>query len=110
MKRSKQAKRAVFLAAAEIQALRFKNGSKRPEDTEHRSNAWSCLNIKEVCGIYGRDYGFNEEDCDKAEEFYREYFEPKVIPYGCGGGWWPVEDHNEERILALLLCAEMLRR
>lgn len=34
------------------------------------------------------------------------YFEPEYHHYSY---WWPIAGHREERILALLLCAEMTR-
>jgi hypothetical protein len=107
MKNSDRPKRSVFLEAAKLQAQRNKDGD-LPVDGDTRSNRWACLNIEKVCGEWGHGVkGLNSDDSVNAKEFFADHFEPR---YHLRSNWWPDENHNEERILALLLCAEMLRR
>ena len=99
-------RRAVFLLAAEMvfNASIFspepKYGSVRWE------NAYSCNCLSQACGTIR---------WDKYQPEVKMYFRlMKPDEYVTGSTWWPpLPDGSwdyESRILALLLCAEMLRR
>jgi hypothetical protein len=97
----KKAKRSNFLLAAEGVFIHHKVPSLRVlQITENRhaeTSLWCCNMLGNMdCECYSPE-----------REMFNEYFNPgfKVT----SGGWW--ECHEcEPRMLALLLCAEMLRR
>lgn len=106
-----RARRSVFLLAAEKQfyAMRL-----APQTAEACSD-YACDNIGYAVGKI--DMGKEEYVKESPEkDFFREKFKPELRPDILNGffAWWPLLpdggwDH-ESRILALLLCAEMLRR
>ena len=100
--KSKKPSRAVFLLAAEYQFDNYANGD------NSFSSKFSCDNLNEA--VVEITDGFW---ADSAEiEMYKNLFEQTYDEYDLA--WWlPLPNGNwdhESRILALLLCAEMLRR
>jgi hypothetical protein len=100
MARKSRPLRSVFLVAAEKQYR-----SKIEDGCSWDHTAYSCDNINYAANEIGKPWHHNEETA-----MYRKYFEPREYHFA----WWPELrngkwDH-ESRILALLLCAEMLRR
>lgn len=92
--------RSVFLDAAQRQfdSYRRYRGNSNSE--------YSCHNITYArLSLSLKRYSVSEL------MMYQKYFEPKGKEYQ---GWWPLLKNgkwdNESRILALLLCAEILRR
>jgi hypothetical protein len=88
----KGAKRSIFLAAAEAV---FNAHNKGKTD----SDLWCCNALDR-----GRSLG----DSSKEVGMFRYYFDPG-FEVEISGGWWEI-DECEPRVIALLLCAEMLRR
>lgn len=96
--------RAVFLLAAEIQLANMQGADSN--DTSH----YACDNIGHARIKMGMGHHF----CGTIDhEFFADRFKPEKREGGWFG-WWedlPYGRHDHEsRILALLLCAEMLRR
>ena len=96
----KKAKRSNFLIAAEMIHLGHTRGEFEKITVGER-NMWCskwCCNV--LCMLAAC--------CDSTEqEMFKDYFYPGFNDGG--GGWWHRDD-CESRVLALLLCAEMLRR
>lgn len=101
--------RSVFLRAAEYQHDRmdaYINGTFSPYSRFACDNInWASKQIRELALC---------EYCTTEVEYFRRRF--YMGPYGCSqlGAWWDLRNDGawdyESRILALLLCAEMLRR
>lgn len=97
-------KRSVFLIAAERQFA-----AKEKAAFYEGITKYSCDNIS--FDPVRRNYGYNRIEM----KMYAKFFEPEEYEDGISDyAWWPklkngAWDH-ESRILALLLCAEMLRR
>lgn len=93
----KKAKRSNFLFAAEMvhHAHEFDEWDKITdgERTVYCSK-WCCNALKSL-------------HADHELDLFAAYFFPGEIQFG--GGWWD-SNECEARLLALLLCAEMLRR
>lgn len=106
MKSSKNPLRSNFMLAAEMM---FCHGAK--VDFDAIPSAWPsrycCDNINKVGEENGRPYNTSPEFF-----FFEKIFKKDAAP-DCWGGWWPDAENgqvDEPRVLALLLCAEMLRR
>lgn len=101
--------RSVFLLAAELQH------AKMEDNADNICSYWnpgyllcasdySCDNVSEAAKTIRGTY----DGIDR--EYYTRYFKPELNYYMA---WWPLKNgkwDHESRILALLLCAEMLRR
>jgi len=70
---------------------------------------FACINIRHALSEAGIEQVIHLEEY---EEYFARYFKPDKIEET--SAWWPKlandERDYESRILALLLCAEMLRR
>lgn len=99
---SKRALRSIFLQAAELQH----------PDSEHGS-VFSCWNLQKAwMGHHNKTWANNIQEYHQSKEYqmYWKYMHPGTDV----SIWWPrtrkSEWDFESRMLALLLCAEMLRR
>lgn len=93
----KKAKRSNFLFAAEM----VQHG--------HEVNQWDEITFDERT-VYCSKWccnALNNLDAAYELDLFKAYFFPGEIQFG--GGWWD-RSECEARLLALLLCAEMLRR
>jgi hypothetical protein len=96
----KKAKRSNFLLAAEMVFLGHTVYDFAEIEVNGRTlqcQLWCCINLESVAGTY------YSSDMD----LFKECFDPGVR--AVSGGWWQRRE-CEARVLALLLCAEMLRR
>ena len=97
--RHKKSKRSTFLLAAEGVFIGYEILGQVgfTESGDIVSSRWCCNMLKNLGCMY-----YSPE-----QEMFSAYFDPgfKVT----GGGWWEMAE-CEPRILALLMCAEMLRR
>ena len=94
----KKAKRSNFLIAAELvqHGQEVNQWDKIEVGARHLScSKWCCNALDNLDAAYELD-------------LFKAYFDPGVKE-GFGGGWWDMRE-CEARLLALLLCAEMLRR
>lgn len=98
----KKAKRSNFLILAEMVHVAHAEGPFASMDVNDRNvycSRWCCNSMASLLG--------NREQSAE-QRVLKDYFDPKE-PVFAGGGWWASDD-CESRIVALLLCAEMLRR
>jgi len=94
--------RSVFLRAAKLQ---FKSMDEYKRLGYSHESRFACDNISDVAGHWS----------DAESNMFYSYFGTNKRTYGTLGlAWWPRKKNkewdHESRILALLLCAEMLRR
>lgn len=95
-------KRSVFLLAAEIQHSLRKGGFK-PKNGLSQPSKFACLNIAAA----RIELGLQDGVLHTPEALMlQELFKPSLC--STYEGWWG--NNNEPRILALLLCAEILRK
>lgn len=92
---------AIFLRAAELQFANMK-------EVHDNASQYACDNIGYALIEAELDTKFN---CTVEHDFFAAQFKLEAHLFD---GWWPPladgsHDH-ESRILALLLCAEMLKR
>ena len=98
----KKAKRSNFLILAEMVHVAHADGlfaSVIVSGREVYCSRWCCNSMAALLG--DREQGAEQR-------VLIDYFYPKETVFA-GGGWWASDD-CESRIVALLLCAEMLRR
>lgn len=99
--------RSVFLLAAELQ---HGEDTIWINNTSCYSSTYACNNVK-ISHRYIR--GYDVENSVDIKYFQNsvdiKYFQKYFKPVNSGSVWWQ-DNENEARILALLLCAEMLRR
>lgn len=106
----------VFLGAAKRLHANSKLRSRHEMTLVSRTSPFACDCI--ACEQAGEDYPNYIESRESSEgKFFSEYFEPDNAEKDRGGfGWWKVGDgvnydgHDyESRLIALLLCYEMIR-
>lgn len=110
--------RSIFLLAAELQ-----HHSMTVEKPERNAGLgknfgkdysyYACDNIA-TAAAQVTNYPAPFRNFTKEQKYFEKYFKPKDFEYN-GMAWWSEVDENgqwdhESRILALLLCAETLRR
>ena len=96
----KKAKRSNLLLVAEMVQLGHAHGEWHTiavNDRNVQCSKWCCNALESLMGTK-----YSHE-----AELLRDHFDPGYIVEG--GGWWN-RNESEPRLLALLLCAEMLRR
>ena len=101
------ARRSVFLLAAEMQEAWISFGAVKINDRRLFPSYWSCINLKKAISVI-RGIRYTDASLTPEMEMYQAVYDRESSRdwWGCGGG----KEANECRIMALLLCAEMLRR
>lgn len=104
--------RRAFLLAAEYQFLKMEDEKLNNDDSFYSKTCefsrYSCDNL----GSALISLGLDDRYISTPEH---DFYQSKIMPDNQGAfGWWPYQNDgkwdHESRILALLLCAEMLRR
>lgn len=105
--------RSIFLRAAENLFVIHTGTMKRPSDAAIYVEEWGWFYSRYCCDHLGALRGANHKASTPELTMFRNIFE-KEDECRDGFGWWSDLPNGkmdmESRILALLLCAEMLRR